>query len=34
MIAAFVLTAIITLWLLAGGHVFLFGADPLLLAGS
>lgn len=34
MIAAFVLTALITLWLLAGGHLFLFGADPLLLAGS
>lgn len=33
-VAAFVLTALITLWLLAGGHLFLFSADPLLLAGS
>lgn len=32
MISAFVLTAVLTYWLLAGGHTSLFVADPLALA--
>ncbi|BDA85401.1 NnrU protein [Aureimonas sp. SA4125] len=32
MVAAAVSTALSTLWLLSGGHLLLFGADPLLLA--
>ena len=32
MVAAALCTALATLWLLAGGHAALFGADPLLLA--
>lgn len=29
---AFALTAAMTLWLLLGGHAFLFGVDPLIMA--
>lgn len=32
MALAFALTATMTLWLLLGGHAFLFGADPLIMA--
>ncbi len=32
MALAFALTAAVTLWLLLGGHAFLFGADPLIMA--
>jgi len=31
MALAFALTAGLTLWLLFGGHVLLFGADPLIM---
>jgi hypothetical protein len=30
---ALLITAAVTAWLLTGGHVMLFGADPLALAG-
>lgn len=33
MTLAFALTAAMTLWLLISGHAFLFGADPLSMAG-
>ncbi|NKN35313.1 NnrU family protein [Agrobacterium sp. a22-2] len=34
MVLAATLTALLTIWLLAGGHAWLFGADPLSLLDS
>ena len=34
MIIALVVAALITVWLLAGGHAEMFGADPLAVATS
>lgn len=34
MVASFMLTLLVTIWLLGGGHAALFGADPLLALDS